>query len=70
MKIFFQGDSITDAGRDRSDNHNLGSSERYISINWSNPVLELSKENTFLMMTPDSSITMQSCLYLDISIPI
>lgn len=23
MKIFFQGDSITDAGRDRSDNHNL-----------------------------------------------
>jgi lysophospholipase L1-like esterase len=24
MKILFQGDSITDAGRDRSDNHNLG----------------------------------------------
>ena len=23
MKIFFQGDSITDAGRDRRDNHNL-----------------------------------------------
>ena len=25
MKILFQGDSITDAGRDRSDFHNLGS---------------------------------------------
>lgn len=25
MKILFQGDSITDAGRDRSDCHNLGS---------------------------------------------
>lgn len=25
MKILFQGDSITDAGRDRSDIHNLGS---------------------------------------------
>ncbi len=25
MKILFQGDSITDAGRDRSDPHNLGS---------------------------------------------
>lgn len=24
MKILFQGDSITDAGRDRSDSHNLG----------------------------------------------
>lgn len=24
MKILFQGDSITDAGRDRSDHHNLG----------------------------------------------
>lgn len=24
MKILFQGDSITDAGRDRSDIHNLG----------------------------------------------
>ena len=24
MKILFQGDSITDAGRDRSDYHNLG----------------------------------------------
>lgn len=25
MKILFQGDSITDAGRDRADIHNLGS---------------------------------------------
>lgn len=24
MKILFQGDSITDAGRDRNDIHNLG----------------------------------------------
>ena len=24
MKILFQGDSITDAGRDRNDPHNLG----------------------------------------------
>ena len=24
MKVLFQGDSITDAGRDRSDYHNLG----------------------------------------------
>ena len=25
MKILFEGDSITDAGRDRSDPHNMGS---------------------------------------------
>lgn len=30
MKIFFQGDSITDAGRDRSDNHNLAGYSQFV----------------------------------------
>lgn len=39
-------------------------------MNWLKPVLELSKENTFLTIFPVSSLMMiQSCLYLDISIP-
>ena len=31
MKIVFQGDSITDAGRDRSDAHNLAGYTTYVA---------------------------------------
>ncbi|MBR3619991.1 MAG: SGNH/GDSL hydrolase family protein, partial [Clostridia bacterium] len=39
MKVLFQGDSITDAGRDRSDYHNLGNgypkyAAEYISVKY------------------------------------
>ena len=44
MKILFQGDSITDAGRDRSDYHNLGAGYPFYAakfIKEENPDIEI-----------------------------
>lgn len=39
IKVLFQGDSITDAGRDRSDIHNLGNGYPFYAANYIRAVL-------------------------------
>ena len=47
MKILFQGDSITDAGRDKSDPHDLGNGyPKYASAMIADAYPELEFENT------------------------